>query len=300
MSGQFVNRFTTSSIDKSLMNMFNTKNSLHVAGDTDSGYFTIKPFIDTLPKNIDIQKKVDYADQFCREVISPLIDKESNFIKDYFNCYEQKMVWAREVIADKAIWLAMKNYFMTVWDSEGVRFTDEPKFKMKGVEAVKASYPEYSRKALKEIYQLSLKQDVSAIHRKIESVREEFFGYNVNSIAIPTRVNGVIEYYDPETRFKKGAQAHVKSAINHNLLIKELGLRMIPDIQDGNSIKWLKLKKPNPYDIEVIGFQDRMPKEFKLEKFVDKEEILEKGFMSPCRRVLDVMGWPEEETITLF
>lgn len=256
--------------------------------------------MDKLPKDMDIQEKVDMADSFCKSIIDPIFTKQCDFISEYMNCYEQKMNWDREVISEEAIWLVKKNYFMNVWDSEGVRFKGSPSFKMKGVEAVKASFPQYSRDALKKCYKASLKLDEVEVQRIIEETRDEFYSYDVNSIAIPTRVNGIDKYYCPEGRFVSGAQAHVKAAINHNLLLDELELKSVSKINDGDSIRWLPLKKPNPYNIKEIGFDTNIPKEFGLEEYVDKEALFEKGFLSPMRRVLGVMSWNEEETITLF
>jgi DNA polymerase elongation subunit (family B) len=169
LSGQFVNKWTSSSVEDHLQKVFeNKKGHYWIAGDTDSGYFTIKPFMDTV-KEKDIQKKVDVANQFCEQIMKPHIDQKCQELCDYINGYEQKMVWGREVIAENAIWVAKKKYVMQVWDSEYVRYKT-PKIKLTGMEAVKSSYPEWSRNYLKKCYTAALQGTESDVHTLIEPV----------------------------------------------------------------------------------------------------------------------------------
>jgi len=102
-SGQLVNRWTGIRIDNFLKEIFSIKSTSWTYGDTDSLYFTIKPFVDTLNIN-DKQKLIDTVDQFCEEVLSPKFKEVCQNLSDYLNCYEQRMFWDREVIADHAIW----------------------------------------------------------------------------------------------------------------------------------------------------------------------------------------------------
>ena len=83
---------------------------------------------------------VSFLDRAAREVIEPVIDKIYSDLAESVGAFEQKMVMAREVIADKGIWTAKKRYILNVHDSEGVRF-EKPKLKMMGIEAVKSSTP---------------------------------------------------------------------------------------------------------------------------------------------------------------
>ena len=51
------------------------------------------------------------------------------------------------------------------------------------------------------------------------------------------------------------------------------------------------MKKLNPINREVIGFQNFLPKEFGLEKYVDRDEMFDKGFTTPLEKILDVLHW---------
>ena len=59
------------------------------------------------------------------------------------------MEMAREVIADKGIWVAKKRYMLNVHNSEGVQYA-KPKLKIMGIEAIKSSTPEICRTRIKE------------------------------------------------------------------------------------------------------------------------------------------------------
>lgn len=263
----------------------------------NSVYVTIQPFMDTVKGKI--QKRVDAADQFCKEVIQPFIDGQSQSICDHLNCYEQKMVWNREVIASEAFWVVKKKYAMNVWDSEGVRYKDKPKMKITGLEAKKSNIPEWSRDFLKECYKIVLSKNEKRIHQRLEEIEDEFYKLKPNEISIPSTVRGIDKYYDPDTLYIKGSPKHVKATINHNLLIEELGLKHLPKIDDGSKIKYLSLVKPNPYGYSEIAFDTYLPEEFGLDDYIDRKAVYERSFKSPIRMVLDAVGWTEEKIITL-
>lgn len=298
LSGQLVNRFTSSRLENSLKEMFDSDQLLWAAGDTDSAYISIEPFMDTVKG--DIQERVDMADRFCNEIMSPMIDDLSQNLCDYVNGYEQKMKWEREVIAETSIWVAKKKYAMNVWDSEGVRFTGKPKMKLTGLESVKSITPEWSKKLLEACYQYALNGDQSEMYSLIESTEEEFKTYDVNDIAIPSGVNGIDKYHDEINLFKSGTPKHVKAVLVHNMMLKTLGINTIEPITDGSKIKWVELKMPNPTGQPVVAFDTYLPKEFGLNGYINRDAILERSFKKPLKIFLDAIGWEPEETVTLF
>lgn len=303
LSCQLVNKWTTSKVNKFLQDIFESPEEFHLYGDTDSGYFTVKPFVGTLNIN-DINEKVDTVDRFCKEVITPKIETVCQELCDYMCCFEQRMVWAREVISDKGIFFTgKKKYVLSVLDSEGSRYT-EPYIKTIGVESVKTSFPQWSRDYLKECYTIGLYETESDLQRRVSEIEKEFYSMSTNDIAIPTSVNGIDKYYESATTFKKGAQKHVRGAIIHNTLLDKLNIKTIKPIGNGSKIKYIGLKMPNPIGFDVIGFNTFLPKEFideyNIEKYINKKEIFEKSFLAPLRIFLSVLGWSEEEKIDLF
>jgi hypothetical protein len=266
----------------------------------NSFYMTLDPLIKKLGLNWKTEKDkcVSIMDKFIKEVIDPKIEELSNEIKEYLNSYEQRMFWEREVIAESAVFVAKKRYAMKVWNSEGVEYKD-PKYKIMGLDSVRSSTPPWSKTMLVDAYKIAINGNESDLIKHVKECKKTFSKLSLNAIAIPTGVNGLEEYYDEKTIYKKGAQAHVKAALYHNKIIKDRDIKHIPKIESGAKILYLYLKKPNPYNFEVIGFENGMPLEFGLEKYVDKETIFKKGFLSPLQNFLNALKWEYEEKVVL-
>ena len=81
-------------------------------------------------------------------------------LSKYTNAYKNAMVMKREVVSNKAIWVAKKRYMMNVLDEEGVRLA-KPKMKIMGIEAVKSSTPQVCRGKIKEAINLIMNKDES-------------------------------------------------------------------------------------------------------------------------------------------
>lgn len=299
LTGQAVNRFVNTRLEKFLQNMCKTDKPFWIMADTDSGYFCFDPIVQSICKDeTDPQKITDTLHQFVEKVVQPKINELTQEFADYMNSLENRMVYEREVIAESTIVVAKKKYVMSVIDNEGVRYK-EPKYKITGMESKKSSTPGWARNFLKECYILGLKGDETALQERVISIRGDYDKLPIATIAIPRGVNGIKDYQNPETGlYIKGTPKHVKAAIIHNWLVKEKGLDTNP-LQSGNKIKYIELKKPNPIGQEVIGFETHLPKEFGLDQYVDRNVTFESAFINPLQIFLKPIKWNYEETITL-
>ena len=70
-------------------------------------------------------------------------------------------------------------------------------------------------------------------------------------------------------------------------------------INDGDKVKELRLKEPNPSGNGVICFPDFLPKELKLEPFIDYETQFQKEFIDPLMIMIGPMGWETEKKKSL-
>ena len=87
----------------------------------------------------------------------------------------------------------------------------------------------------------------------------------------------------------------MRGALLYNYYVKKKGLEhKYPLIQEGEKIKFLYLKTPNPIGENIIAFFQQLPKEFNLEKYVDYSTQFEKSFLEPLKTVLECIDWQYE------
>lgn len=245
-----------------------------------------------------------------------LCDKDGHFqkcIDDFYiklykkqNCMEHRMWMDREVIADRGIWTAKKHYILNVHNSEGVQYP-EPKLKIMGIEAIKSSTPEICRDKLKEVFKILMNGTEKEVQDFIADFRREFETKEAHELAAPRGVSSVDEYLlksnDPPNKgkiYRKGTPINSRAAITFNHAIKSAGLsKKYELITDGSKMKYIFLKTPNPVKENVIGFPNFLPKELKLEKYIDYETQFNKTFLDPLNIILNAIDWTAEEVVSL-
>ena len=305
-AGQLSIRWIEMKINEYMNKLLSTNNVDYViASDTDSIYLRLNELVTkvygvdkvvSMPK----QKVIEFMDRVCEQKLQPYIDKSFKELADYVNAFEQKMQMKREGLADKGIWTAKKRYIMHVYNNEGVQY-EEPDMKVMGLEMVKSSTPASVREKMRECLEIIMKKSESDMHSFIDNFRTQFKKLPVEEISFPRGVNGLSEYTDKVALYKKGTPIHVKGALIYNHLLKEKGLeKKYPLIQDGEKIKFVYLKRPNPTKDSVISFSGRLPVEFELQDYVDYEMQFEKTFLDPIKIVLDCINWTTEKTNSLF
>jgi DNA polymerase elongation subunit (family B) len=210
----------------------------------------------------------------------------------------------REVIADVAIWTAKKRYAMLVHDSEGVSY-DPPKQKIMGIETTRSSTPQVVRDSLKDAINLILTTDEDTVIKFIDDFREKFKTFSIEEIAFPRGVNGMKKYASHKYIYQKSTPIAVKGSLLYNYYVDKLGIgNTHRKIVDGDKIKFVHLKKPNPLggvagQDQVIAFPNDLPKEFELDNFIDYDHQFEKAFLNPLKTILEKIDWNWEEVSTL-
>jgi DNA polymerase elongation subunit (family B) len=271
-----------------------------IAGDTDSMYLHMDAVVKKFIKNTDDKAKViDILDKICEDKIQPYIDRSYQELADYVHAYEQKMQMKRESLCDRAIWTAKKRYVLNVYDEEGVKYA-EPKVKTVGLETNRSTTPAIVRKKMRECLKIILNENNTAAIKFIDQFRDDFKNYSVEDISSPSGVNGIAKNTDEVTMFKSGTSIHCKGAILYNHILKEKGLtKKYPLIQDGEKIKYVLLKQPNPYRNNTIAFLNKLPPELELEEYIDYNAQFERTFIDPMRGLLSCIGWEVEKRSTL-
>jgi DNA polymerase elongation subunit (family B) len=300
-AGQLSIRWIEQKINKYMNILLKTGNEDYViASDTDSIYLNLGPIVQKFfPDTSDSKKVIRFMNKICEEKIQPYIDESYEELRQYVNAYQQRMEMKRESLADKAIWVAKKNYILNVYDSEGVAYT-KPKLKMMGISAIRSSTPSACRVKIKEAIDIIMNKTQDDLHKFIEKFRKEFKNLPVEDIAFPRSVNGLGEYEDKVNIFKKGTPIHVKGALVYNHSLRELNLtKRYQLIQEGEKIKFIYLKQPNMFNNNTLAFLSGLPKQLDAEQYIDYDLQFEKSFLEPLDIILSTINWQTEKIDTL-
>ena len=269
-----------------------------IAIDTDSIYLSLEKLVETVAGDKDTTGKIKFMDKICDDVFQPFIDSGYTELSQYMNAYSQKMVMKREVLADKGIWTAKKRYILRVHNSEGVQFA-KPKIKVMGLEMVKSSTPAVIRDKLHQSIDVILEGDEKVLHKYVSDFREKFVELPVQDIAFPRSCNGVKQYAGSPI-YQKGTPIQVRGALLYNHYCKRHGLdKKYQAIRDGDKIKFVYLRTPNPIHENVIAFPQEMPKELGLHDYIDYDLQFEKVFLDALQIVIQPLGWKTQEESSL-
>ena len=302
LSGQVSIRWIENKMNGYLNKLLSTvKEDYVIASDTDSIYLNLGPLVNKFfaSKSSDKAAIVSLLNKICEEKLEPFIDKSYQDLASYVSAYEQKMSMKRENIADRGIWTAKKRYILNVWDSEGVRY-NEPKMKIMGLETARSSTPAYFRDKLYAAFQIIIGKDNDELISFINGVRSETRERPYDEVAFPRGFNNLSKYRHPKDIYSKGTPIHVRGALLYNWYVKKYKVEhKHPFIQEGEKIKFMYLKTPNPIHENCISFFGELPKEFGIEKYVDYQTQFEKSFLEPLKNVLQCIGWHHEKVITI-
>lgn len=304
VSSQLSIKWVANAINNYFNKLLNCNEDFIIASDTDSVYVKLGPLVEkvygaegiiSMPKI----KVIDFMDRVCEDKIQPVINESFVILAQYVHAYQQKMRMKREVLADRGIWTAKKRYILNVFDNEGVRYT-EPDLKIMGLEIAKSSTPSIIKDKMRELMNIIINGDECQAQDYIENFRKEFDKFAIEDISFPRGVNGIKQYSDSVTLYKKGTPIHVKGAILYNHFLKKKNLdKKYPLIQEGEKLKFTYLKQPNPFLDMVISYPGRLPQEFGLHEFVDYDMQFEKAFLGPMKLIFDCIGWKTEKYSSL-
>ena len=302
LGGQFSIRWIENKMNEYFNKILKTTGEDYViASDTDSIYLNMGSFVESVYKGREktTEVVVSFLDKVCEMELEKYIASSYEALAKYVNAYEQKMFMKRETIAERGIWTAKKRYILNSWDIEGVRFT-EPKLKMMGIEAVKSSTPAPCRQMIKEALKLMMNGTEDDVQKFIDTSRKKFKTLNPEDIAFPRTASNVMKYKSNLSIYSKGTPMHVRGALLFNHYIKNKGLsKKYNSIANGEKIKFVYLKKPNPIHENVISFINDFPVEIGLNQYIDYDLQFDKSFLDPLKAILDSIGWSVEKVPTL-
>jgi DNA polymerase elongation subunit (family B) len=302
LSGQLSIRWIENKMNEYLNKVLKTEDKDYViAVDTDSIYLNLGDLVKNVFKGgtPSDEKVVSFLDKLCQVELEPYIESCYKELAEYVNAYDQKMNMKRENIANRGIWTAKKRYILNVWDSEGVRYK-QPKMKIMGLETQRSSTPAYFRDKLEKAYKIMIEGTNDNMIDFIDQIKSDTRKQSYLDIAFPRGCNGLEKYRSYSQIYKKGTPVQVRGALLYNHYIRKHKVtNKFPLIQEGEKIKFIYLKTPNPIGENVISFFNTLPPEFGLEKYVDHVLQFEKSFLEPLKSVLECIGWKHERTGSL-
>jgi len=302
LSGQVSIRWIENKMNAYLNKILKTKEVDYViASDTDSIYLNLGPLVEVIYKEREktTESIVGFLNKICEVEFEKYIESSYKALAQYVNAYDQKMTMKRENIADRGIWTAKKRYILNVWDSEGVRYK-EPKLKIMGLETARSSTPAYFRTKLKDAFKMIVTKTNDDLIRYIEDTKKETNSQDYPEISFPRGVNGLNKYQSKSDIYQKGTPIHVRGALLYNYYIRKNNIQNKHQmIQEGEKIKFVYLKMPNPIMENCISYFSEIPKEFGLDNYIDHNLQFDKSFLKPLENVLECIGWTSKKIVTL-
>ena len=259
-----------------------------IYNDTDSAYVNLDKLVIQRGWNKLTENEI------CNEILNFVNTEIADLIKicyddlaEYVNGKNFMSMKCEKIMSDM-FWTGKKHYAYRCLDDEGVRYKI-PKFGYTGLECIKSSTPKPVKKAMKEVINTVLTNgDIeTALCKNKFSLRE----LSIEELSTSKTVNGIKKYSAGNGKWKKGAQAHLKSALIYNQYLKDNKLvGSYPKFIDGDKIKYFWLLQPNPYSSPTFGYVSRIPKDEMLRDLCDKNLCVEKAFGKPMIDLLEKIG----------
>ena len=134
----------------------------------------------------------------------------------------------------------------------------------------------------------------------VEAARKEWKTLPAEEVAFPRGVSQLRKFIDSSSLYTSGTPIHARGSILYNHFLKEKNLdRKYELINDGDKIKFVYLKLPNPIKENVIAFPMILPKEFDIEAFINYDLQFDKAFIEPLKAVINTIGWNVEPVASL-
>lgn len=266
----------------------------------NSNYFHIEPFMKKFQEKnptLSINEYVDWADNFEKKIIQPIVQKSINDFAYELNAYDKGVIGAeREIISDKAVYSEKKKYYARVRDSEGTRFPEtDPYIKVMGLDIIKSSTPTWSKKYLKEAIPHILDKNEDDLRNWINEIKQGFIKTDKNNIANVGGVSRINYTIGKDKAIPIGSRA----ALIHNQYIKNNKLEhKYQPIQAGDKCKRLFLLTPNEFDSNIVAFtNDEFVNEINC---IDYDTQFEKCFLNPLKLMVNALEYNlEKETESL-
>jgi len=268
-----------------------------IQADTDSNYLNLDPLLKKMGKVDDFHFMIKLYDKEIEPVIKAAIDEVSHCL----NFMEKTINYEREKITQGFVSMAPKRYYFLNRVTNKV--LEEPYLDQTGVSAIGKSTPPAAKKILKQVMPEILKGNQSELEKFVFSQKEKYGDNDLLDICEVKSVSDVTSWFlDEETgkvkKFKddgvtlQTAQAHIRGAFIHNMLMKEQGLDNDYDLIENKDKPYVTFVHPQEehFNTDTIAFKNREVFQ-KLNFFVDSERMFDKHVLKNIDLLVRPMGW---------
>jgi DNA polymerase len=259
----------------------------------NSIYYSVEKFVKRkFGENADASTPgiIDWVDSFEKKVIQQVIQETTEEYAEILNIVDPSQIGVeREIISDRAFFVAKKRYAARVLDMEGVRFSlDDPYIKAMGLEIARSSTPAWVKKKLQESIEVILDNDQYGVRKWRDETKLQYQDQPLEDICAVQGVSS-LDYNINDKGIPQGS----KAAIAHNNWVKQQGLEdTIELLQPGEKYKRCYLLTPNRFGTEIISFGDsKIAKIIEEDGIFDYQTNFQKQFEQPLERMVESMNY---------
>ncbi len=299
VTGQSLIKFSKKITNHFYNRELNTDDDYVIYIDTDSIFASAVPLIKKRFPNTELSDVMmsERIMEVCGEVQDYLNKSYDFFAKKFLNVDTHVFDIKQEVIAKTGLFVTKKRYGLKIINDAGRKVN---KIHVKGLDTIRSNFATAMKDLLSKVLEDILANvPKDKIDERIMKFKRNMHMLHYEVMANPIGVKGIGKYEvkdtdSPFSRFRKGAPAHVKAAINYNSLIEYwFEGRKYEKITNGNKIKWVYLKD-NEFGFDSIGFKgyEDPPQLLKFIKDnIDHNRMYEQAMTKKIGMFYDSMKW---------
>ena len=274
-----------------------------IASDTDSLYMELTDLLKH--RNLDLnysdrEEKIKRLLVLTEELQDVANNNLNSITQDLFNMNgKHHFVLKQEVIAEKAYWAGKRRYAIYIVNKEGVLIEE---LEMKGLDIMKSNFPPYFRNFGEELIKSILfGKSKTEIDKFVMDFKDSMQTIEWIKLLKPSGLKKLDEYIERKpmagelfSKLKLKCPINTKAAIIYNDFIRHKGKqKQYPEFTLGDKM-YIAYLKPNPYKIEVIGYNgyNDMPEITELiNKYIDRDGLFDSVIRNKLETVYDDIGW---------